>query len=222
MEHKLSRRQHQVLSFIAEQVSKRGYPPSVREICKAVGLASSSTAHGHLARLEQNGFIQRDPTKPRAIMLTDKAKALFPHSFTASTTDQQKVMNMRREPIYVEVPVVGDVTAGLPILAVEHWEETLALPKQWVGRDDVFVLKIKGDSMIEAGIWDGDMVVVRKQEDAIDGDIVVALLEDEATVKRFYREKDRIRLQPENPSHEPIYAEQVTILGKVIGLYREF
>ncbi|SDF57079.1 transcriptional repressor LexA [Sporolituus thermophilus] len=200
----LSNRQKQILAYIKETLRIKGYPPSVREIGEAVGLSSSSTVHSHLSKLEELGFIRRDPTKPRAIEVLDEApwrqKALTP------------------------VPMVGRVTAGQPILAVENIEEVFPLPTEFVGNDDnVFMLVVRGDSMINAGILDGDLVIVREQNTARNGDIVVALLDgEEATVKRFYKEKDYIRLQPENNYMEPIYSQNVTILGKVVGLFRRF
>jgi repressor LexA len=202
---KLSKRQEDILAFIKEEVRAKGYPPSVREIGEAVGLASSSTVHGHLARLESKGLIRRDPTKPRAIEILD---------FTAtSTIPTQNVIN---------VPIIGKVTAGLPITAIENVEEYFPLPLSFAPADEnVFMLEIMGDSMIEAGILDGDYVVVKQQRTANNGDIVVAMTEeDEATVKRFFKEKDHFRLQPENSTLAPIILQSVTILGKVIGVYR--
>ncbi|WP_018133344.1 transcriptional repressor LexA [Effusibacillus pohliae] len=201
---KLSKRQQQILEFIKEEVRKKGYPPSVREIGDAVGLASSSTVHGHLARLEQKGLIRRDPVKPRAIEILDGDVA-------ADTPEISTVM----------APIVGKVTAGSPITAIENVEDYFPLPAHLVGDADVFLLTVQGDSMIEAGIHDGDLVIVRKQQTANNGDIVVAMTEDdEATVKRFYREADHIRLQPENSAMEPLRYKNVTILGKVIGVFR--
>jgi repressor LexA len=202
---KLSSRQQAILDFIKNEVRTKGYPPSVREIGEAVGLASSSTVHGHLDRLEKKGLIRRDATKPRAIEITDGSEE----------------MNVFPEAI-ARVPIVGKVTAGTPILATENIEDYFPLPAHMVGDYTVFMLNVVGDSMIEAGIHDGDYVVVRKQSTASNGDIVVAMTEDEeATVKRFFKESDHIRLQPENSSMEPIRLREVTILGKVIGLYRE-
>lgn len=202
---KLSKRQQDILDFIKKEVIEKGYPPSVREIGQAVGLASSSTVHGHLARLESKGLIRRDPTKPRAIEILEVDEH--------SQIPKSKVVN---------VPVVGKVTAGLPITAVENIEEYFPLPERLAPPDEkVFMLEIVGESMIEAGILDGDYVVVRQQSTANNGDIVVAMTdEDEATVKRFFKEKDYIRLQPENSMMEPIILKNVTILGKVIGVYR--
>lgn len=201
---KISKRQQLILDFIKDEVRKKGYPPSVREIGEAVGLASSSTVHGHLARLESKGFIRRDPTKPRAIEILD----------TEDNIPRSNVIN---------VPIVGKVTAGQPITAIENVEEYFPLPDSLAhGDDQVFMLEVMGDSMIEAGILDGDYVIVKQQQTANNGDIVVAMTEeDEATVKRFFKEKDYIRLQPENSSLEPIILQNVSILGKVIGVYRQ-
>ncbi|PLT28137.1 transcriptional repressor LexA [Peribacillus deserti] len=203
---KLSKRQLDILDFIKHEVKLKGYPPSVREIGEAVGLASSSTVHGHLARLESKGLIRRDPTKPRAIEILEMDEE--------SHIPKINVVN---------VPLLGKVTAGLPITAIENIEEYFPLPEHLVPHDDhVFMLEVMGDSMIEAGILDGDYVIVRQQKTANNSDIVVAMTEeDEATVKRFFKEKDYIRLQPENSSMEPIILQNVTILGKVIGLYRQ-
>ncbi|MEW9668889.1 transcriptional repressor LexA [Ammoniphilus sp. 3BR4] len=202
---KLSSRQHAILDFIKKEVKDKGYPPSVREIGEAVGLASSSTVHGHLARLEKKGLIRRDPTKPRAIEILDELD--FPEEEATLPT--------------VRIPVVGKVTAGEPILAVENVEEYFVLPERMVGSDTIYMLKVQGNSMIEAGILDGDYVIVRQQSVANNGDIVVAMTEDEeATVKTFYKEKNHIRLQPENPDLEPILLPSVTILGKVVGVFR--
>lgn len=198
----LTDRQQQILDYIKEQIRQKGYPPSVREIGESVGLSSSSTVHGHLARLEEKGYIRRDPTKPRAIEITEGDFYLTKHRT-------------------VNVPLVGRVTAGAPILAVENLEDSFPLPYELVRDEDVFMLAVRGESMIDAGILDGDYVIVRRQSDARNGDIVVALVgEEEATVKRFFREKDHIRLQPENRYMEPIIAQDVSILGKVIALFR--
>ncbi|MDQ0158938.1 transcriptional repressor LexA [Alkalibacillus salilacus] len=202
---KLSKRQKQIYEFISEEVRAKGYPPSVREIAEAVGLASSSTVHGHLSRLEEKGYIRRDPTKPRAIEITHE--------------DQQTVQE--RHAMYA--PLIGKVTAGEPITAIENIEEYIPLPNtQATVDDDVFILSIQGDSMIEAGILNDDLVIVRKQATAANGDIVVAMTEqDEATVKRFFQDSHQYRLEPENTSMEPIILDHVTILGKVIGVYRD-
>ena len=200
---KLSPRQQAILNYIKKEVEEKGYPPSVREIGEAVGLASSSTVHGHLSRLEKKGFIRRDPTKPRAIEILDRSTA------------------ERRADDTVMVPLVGKVTAGEPITAVENIDEYIPLPKKMVGNGKHFILSVQGDSMINAGILDKDYVIVRQQPTADNGDIVVAMTpEEEATVKRFYKEKDYVRLQPENDLMEPILLPRVTILGKVVGLSR--
>ncbi|MGI6200759.1 MAG: transcriptional repressor LexA [Christensenellales bacterium] len=199
---RLGEKQQQILNYIKEEIQAKGYPPSVREICEAVHLKSTSTVHGHLARLERNGYIRRDPTKPRAIEVLDAAYSGGKKSV-------------------VQVPVVGKVTAGQPILAIENIEDSFPLSVDFVrDQDTAFVLHVHGESMIEAGILDGDLVVVRQQATAENGDIVVAMVEDEATVKRFYKEQGHIRLQPENPYMEPIIVPNATILGRVIGLYR--
>ena len=201
---KVSKRQEAILEFIKNEVRSKGYPPSVREIGEAVGLASSSTVHGHLERLEGKGLIRRDPTKPRAIEILE---------IDDSPVPKQGV---------VHVPLIGKVTAGLPISAIEDIQEYFPLPDTYgAAEDQLFMLEIMGESMIEAGILDGDYVVVKKQATANNGEIVVAMTEeDEATVKRFYKEKNHFRLQPENSSMDPIYVQNVTILGKVVGLYR--
>ncbi|MEK3881336.1 transcriptional repressor LexA [Paenibacillus sp. PL2-23] len=202
---KLSKRQHSILEFIKQEVRDKGYPPSVREIAEAVGLLSSSTVHGHLDRLEKKGYIRRDPTKPRAIEILNQ-------------DDSDNVIPF---PI-AQVPIVGKVTAGIPITATENIEDYFPLPSHFVGDNNVFILNVVGESMIEAGIHNGDYVIVRQQQTANNGDIVVAMTEDdEATVKTFYKEKDHIRLQPENSSMEPLRLNNVTILGKVIGLFRD-
>ncbi|MGG6311040.1 transcriptional repressor LexA [Paenibacillus macerans] len=204
---KVSSRQQAILEFIRNEVRAKGYPPSVREIGEAVGLASSSTVHGHLDRLEKKGFIRRDPTKPRAIELLGQEESesynLFSHTVA-------------------RVPVVGKVTAGVPITATENIEDYFPLPQHYAGDGEIFMLSVVGDSMIEAGIHSGDYVIVRQQQTANNGDIVVAMTEDdEATVKTFYKEKDHIRLQPENSTMEPLRLKHVSILGKVVGLFRD-
>jgi repressor LexA len=201
---KLSKRQLDILNFIKQKVQEKVYPPSVREIGQAVGLASSSTVHGHLSRLEEKGYIRRDPTKPRAIEILGE---------DGPSTVMKSV---------VHVPIIGKVTAGPPITAVENIDEHFPLPANLVPENDsVFMLKIAGDSMIEAGILDGDLVVVRQQTSANNGEIVVAMTEEnEATVKRFYKEAEHFRLQPENSSLQPIILQHVSIIGKVIGVYR--
>lgn len=199
----LTGRQKQILEFIKKQTRDRGYPPSVREIGEAVGLNSSSTVHGHLARLEERGYLRRDPSKPRAIEVLQ---------------DDDRVVQRHR---LVSVPLVGRVTAGQPILAVENIEDYIPLPRDLAGGEGTFLLSVRGESMIEAGIHDGDLIIVRPQPSADNGDIVVALLDDEATVKRFFREGKSVRLQPENAAMEPIISKDVVILGKVVGLFRE-
>lgn len=203
---KLSGRQQAILDFIRDEVRQKGYPPSVREIGEAVGLASSSTVHGHLDRLEKKGMIRRDPTKPRAIeLLGNSDDTDFPFSLQVA-----------------RVPLIGKVTAGVPITATENIEDYFPLPNHFVGDHNVFMLTVSGSSMIEAGIHDGDYVIVRQQQTANNGDIVVAMTEeDEATVKTFYKEKDHIRLQPQNASMKPILLPNVSILGKVVGVFRD-
>lgn len=203
----LTKRQKEIFEFIQHIVQTKGYPPSVREIGLAVGLASSSTVHGHLSRLEEKGYIRRDPTKPRAIEIVSE--------------DMEEEVNMEDT---IHVPVIGKVTAGMPITAVENVEEYFPLPEHFTSthNSDIFILNVEGDSMIEAGILDGDKVIVRSQTIAENGDIIVAMTEDnEATVKRFYKEKTRYRLQPENSAMNPIYLQNVSVLGKVVGLFRE-
>jgi repressor LexA len=205
---KLTHRQEAILEYIRNCVREKGYPPSVREIGEAVGLASSSTVHGHLARLQAKGYLRRDPTKPRAIELLDE--------------EPISVQPIETQEAYM-APIVGKVTAGQPITAIENVEDYFPLPKHFANGHDVFLLTVQGDSMIEAGIFDGDYVVVQKQDSARNGDIVVAMTEDdEATVKRFFRESDHVRLQPENSSMKPMRYRNVTILGKVIGVFRSF
>jgi repressor LexA len=203
----LTGRQQQIWDFIVEYVERQGYPPTVREIGEAVGLASPSTVHAHLANLERAGLLRRDPTKPRALELTGRRAAAPPER------------EERR------LPLVGEIAAGGPLLAEENVEEYLAVPEPLSRGGEEFLLRVKGDSMVNVGILDGDVVVVRRQDTARNGEIVVALAgedeaADEATVKRFFREDGRIRLQPENDALEPIYARHVRILGKVIGVFR--
>jgi len=186
-----------ILSFIREEIQNKGYPPSVREICKAVGFKSTSSVHAYLRDLEREGMLRRDATKPRAMELTDHPRGRA-------------------------VPLVGRVTAGIPILAQQNIEEEIILPQDMVRGEDVFALRVEGESMIEAGILDKDIVVVRRQASADNGEIVVAMIEDEATVKRIFYENDRVRLQPENCTMDPIYAKEVTVLGRVVALLREF
>lgn len=200
----LTKKQQQVFDYIKQEVKEKGYPPSVREICEAVNLKSTSTVHGHLERLERKGFIRRDPTKPRAIEITDK---------TSSPEYNQELVN---------VPIVGTITAGVPILAVENIEDTFPVPVNYLNNDDAFMLRVRGESMIEAGIFDKDLILIKQQATAENGDIVVALIEDYATVKTFYKENGHIRLQPENSSMSPIIVQDCSVLGKVIGLFRKF
>jgi repressor LexA len=204
----LTGRQQEIWKFLTDYVDQHGYPPTVREIGEAVGLASPSTVHAHLANLERAGLIKRDPTKPRALELRRD-----PKPETARAEDVHRL------------PLLGDIAAGGPLLAEQNVEEYVAVPEPLARGGEEFLLRVKGDSMINAGILEGDLVVVRRQQDARDGDIVVALAgadetADEATVKRFFRENDRIRLQPENDALAPIYTEYVQILGKVTGVFR--
>jgi repressor LexA len=205
-ERDLTDRQRQVLDFIKSETRRHGYPPTVRDIGQAVGLSSSSTVHAHLAALEAKGLIRRDPSKPRALEVLDRNDGAPAVTIPASNV--------------VQLPVIGAVAAGVPTLAAENIETTIPLPTEIVRDDATFVLRVKGESMIDAGIFDGDYVVVHQQPTAVNGDIVVAQIEDDATVKRFFRESDRIRLQPENPTMEPIYARDVTVLGKVVAVFR--
>ncbi len=197
----ISEKQKLILEYIKTEILKRGYPPSVREICTAVRLKSTSSVHAHLSTLEEKGYIRRDPTKPRAIEIIDDEYALS-----------------RRE--MVNVPIIGTVTAGLPILAHENIEDYFPMPVEFLPNAVLYMLKVRGDSMINAGIYNGDTVIVEQRSTAKNGDIVVALVEDSATIKRFYKENGRYRLQPENDSMEPIILDRVEIIGKVIGLVR--
>ncbi len=198
---RITEKQKEILQYIKDTILGKGYPPSVREICEAVKLKSTSSVHSHLETLERNGYIRRDPTKPRTIEIIDDDFALT-----------------RRE--VVNVPVIGTVAAGTPILAEENIEDYLPIPVEMLPNKEIFMLKVKGDSMIEAGIFNNDKVIVAKQPTADNGDKVVALLEDSATVKTFYRENGHIRLQPENSAMDPIIVNDIQILGKVIGLFR--
>ena len=201
MPGKITDKQKEFLEYMKEQILQKGYPPAVREICKAVGLKSTSSVHAHLETLEKNGYIRKDPTKPRAIEILD---------------DQ---FNLSRREM-VNVPIVGTVTAGQPILAVESIEDYFPMMPHFVGNKQTYMLHVKGDSMINVGIFDGDLIVVQKQDTARNGEIVVALVDDSVTVKRFFKEGDHIRLQPENDSLDPIIVKDCQIVGKVIGLYR--
>lgn len=202
----LTARQQEILNYIKTEVQKKGYPPSVREIGEAVGLSSSSSVHAHLEKLEEMGYLRRDPTKPRAIEVLTEDSSIGPFN---------SVNNLQY------VPIVGSVTAGAPILAEQNIEEYFPLPKDFSRAEDVFMLKVRGDSMINAGIFDGDMVIVNKEPSAKNGDIIVALLGEEATVKRFYKETNQVRLQPENEKYDPILTTDVQVLGKVVGLIRK-
>ncbi|UMZ73538.1 LexA repressor [Natranaerofaba carboxydovora] len=221
----LTERQKEIIKFIEDKINEVGYPPSVREICKGVGLSSTSTVHSHLTKLEKLGYIRRDPTKPRAMEVigSRKKKSSVLEDSNDKPTNTYTGDNSPIPKNYQSVPLVGQVTAGMPILAEENIQDYYPLPFDFLASgEEGFMLKVRGDSMIDAGIYDGDLVVVKKQESANNGEVVVALLEDEATVKRFYKENSTIRLEPENPSHSPIYSKDVKVLGKVVGLYRKF
>lgn len=207
MSDKVTDKQLRVLNYVKEQIKKDGYAPSVRDICKALDLKSTSTVHGYLVRLQKKGLIQKASLKPRTITIPGE-EAVEEKSFYTS-----KEM--------VDVPIVGRVAAGAPILAVENVEDTFPLPVDFVGNSETFMLRVHGDSMIEAGILNGDLVLVKKQNTANNGDIIVALIEDEATVKTFYKEKGFIRLQPQNSFMQPILVPTCTILGKVAGVFRK-
>lgn len=201
---KITTKQQEILEYIKNEILNRGFPPAVREICEAVNLKSTSSVHAHLESLEKNGYIRRDPTKPRAIEILDDN------------------FNLTRREV-VNVPIVGTVAAGQPILAVENIENYFPIPAEYMPNEQSFLLKVKGESMINAGILDGDQVLVKKQSTARDGDIVVALLEDSATVKTFYKENGYIRLQPENDNMDPIIVcGDLQIMGKVFGVFRFF
>ncbi len=199
---KLSAREEEILNLLRQGIIENGYPPTVREICAMTGLKSTATVHGYLERLEKKGYIKKAEDKPRAITIINH------EDYYADAVEA------------VLVPLVGEVAAGSPILATENIETSYPLPKEMVKESDCFLLRIRGESMIEAGILPGDLVLVRRQNAADNGDIVVALIEDEATVKRFFKEKNQVRLQPENSIMEPIFTKDVNILGKVIGLLR--
>src|SRR5574344_506322 len=198
---KISAKQQEILEYIKESILNKGYPPAVREICEAVHLSSTSSVHSHLETLEKNGYIRRDPTNPRTIELCDDSLQM-----------------MRRE--MTSIPVIGRVAAAQPILATEHIEGYFPLPVEYVPNADTFILKVKGESMIKAGIFDGDIIFVEKTNNVRNGDTVVALIDDSATVKTFYKEAGHIRLQPENDSMEPIIVENCEIIGKVFGVFR--
>lgn len=198
---KLSAKQSEILAYIKEQILERGYPPAVREICDAVHLKSTSSVHSHLETLEKNGYIRRDPTKPRAIEICDDSFQLVRHEMAS-------------------IPIVGTVAAGQPLLAQENIEGYFPIPVELLPNAETFILKVKGDSMINAGIFNGDQIFVERCSTARNGDTVVALVEDSATVKTFYKENGHIRLQPENDQMEPIIVDDCTILGKVFGVFR--
>lgn len=200
---KISKKQQEILDYIKSEILNKGYPPAVREICEAVNLRSTSSVHAHLETLEKNGYIRRDPTKPRAIEIIDDS------------------FNLTRREL-VNVPIIGSVAAGQPLLAVESVESYFPIPSEYMPNEETFMLNVKGDSMINIGIYNGDKVLVQKQSTANNGDVVVALVEDSATVKTFYKENEHYRLQPENDYMDPIIVEKVEILGKVIGLFRMY
>lgn len=198
---KISSKQQEILEYIKQEILNKGYPPAVREICEAVHLKSTSSVHSHLETLEKNGYIRRDPTKPRAIEIIDDN------------------FNLTRREV-VNVPILGQVAAGQPLLAVENIENYFPIPTEFMPNAETFMLKVKGDSMINAGIFNGDKILVQKQSDAQNGDIVVALVDDSATVKTFYKESGHYRLQPENDTMNPIIVNECSILGKVFGIMR--
>lgn len=200
---KITPKQQEILDFIKSEILQKGYPPAVRDICEAVHLKSTSSVHSHLETLEKNGYIRRDPTKPRAIEIMEENFYMLRHEV-------------------VNVPLVGTVAAGQPILAVENIESYFPIPAEYISNHDTFMLKVKGDSMVNVGIFDGDQVLVQQQSTAENGEIVVAMVEDSATVKTFYKEDGHYRLQPENDSMNPIIVDDVTILGKVFGVFRLF
>lgn len=200
---KISNKQREILEYIKQEILNKGYPPAVREICEAVDLKSTSSVHSHLETLEKNGYIRRDPTKPRAIEIIDDT------------------FNLTRREV-VNVPIIGNVAAGQPLLAVENIENYFPIPMEFMPNKETFMLNVKGESMINVGIYDGDRVLVEKQSDARNGDIVVALVDDSATVKTFYKENGHFRLQPENDTMDPIIVEDCQILGKVFGVFRFF
>lgn len=212
MARKISKRQQQIYDFIRSYQKEKGYPPSVREMAAAVGLSSPSTVHAHLSALEDLGLIKRDATKPRALEVFNSDG-----SSCAATETERPVSRGT-----VSLPLVGRVAAGLPILAEQNIEDTFTLPTEIATDSSSFMLEVHGESMINAGIYNGDYIVVREQKSAMNGEIVVALIDGEATVKTFYKEQGRVRLQPENDTMEPIYAENPTILGKVVALMRRF
>jgi repressor LexA len=195
-------KQSEIYKFLLTFTESKGYPPSVREICEAVSLKSTSTVHGHLKRLEKKGLIKRDPTKPRALEIIELNAA------------KREMLN---------IPIVGKVTAGVPILATENIEDTFSIPIDFIKHDrELFVLKVSGESMINIGVRDGDLAIIEQSDSASNGDVVVALIDDEATIKRFFKEKNHIRLQPENDTMDPIIVNSCSILGKLVGLFRQY
>ncbi len=200
---KITPKQQEILDFIKSEILQKGYPPAVRDICEAVHLKSTSSVHSHLETLEKNGYIRRDPTKPRAIEIMEENFYMLRHEV-------------------VNVPLVGTVAAGQPILAAENIESYFPIPAEYIPNNDTFMLKVKGDSMVNIGIFDGDQILVQQQSTAENGEIVVAMVGDSATVKTFYKEDGHYRLQPENDSMNPIIVDEVTILGKVFGVFRLF
>lgn len=212
MTRKISKRQQQIYDFIRSYQKEKGYPPSVREMAAAVGLSSPSTVHAHLSALEDLGLIKRDATKPRALEVFNSDGSSCAVTETERPTSRGTV----------SLPLVGRVAAGLPILAEQNIEDTFTLPTEIATDSSSFMLEVHGESMINVGIYNGDYIVVREQKSAMNGEIVVALIDGEATVKTFYKEQGRVRLQPENDTMEPIYAENPTILGKVVALMRRF
>ena len=195
-------KQSEIYEFLKSYTENKGYPPSVREICEAVSLRSTSTVHGHLKRLEKKGMIKRDPSKPRALEIAELS------------TPKKEIIN---------IPIIGKITAGLPILATENIEDTFPIPLDYIKHDkELFMLRVSGKSMINVGINDNDLAIIESASNAINGDIVVALIDDSATIKRFFKEKDHIRLQPENDSMEPIIVDDCQVLGKLVGIFRSF
>ncbi|HEY5523704.1 MAG TPA: transcriptional repressor LexA [Clostridium sp.] len=195
-------KQSEIYRFLIAFTEKKGYPPSVREICEAVSLKSTSTVHGHLKRLEKKGLIKRDPTKPRALEIIEL------------NASKREMLN---------IPIVGKVTAGLPILATENIEDTFAIPMDFIKHDrELFILRVSGESMINIGVRDGDLAIIEHADSASNGEVVVALIDDESTIKRFFKENNHIRLQPENDTMDPIIVESCSILGKLVGLFRQY
>lgn len=214
MARKITKRQQQIYDFIRSYQTEKGYPPSVREMAAAVGLSSPSTVHAHLSALEAHGLIKRDKTKPRALEVFEQENGIVN---TEDATEGKALPEMRG---VVSLPLVGRVAAGLPILAEQNIEDTFTVPTEIASDSSSFILEVHGNSMINVGIYNGDYIIVREQPSAMNGDIVVAMIDGSATVKTFYKERGRVRLQPENDAMEPIYADNPTILGKVVALMR--